>query len=157
MPSSLQSVLGILVFLALAWALSEDRSRTPWWILLSGLVLQFGLAAMLLWLPPFKHVFIGLNDALLSLEEATRAGTSFVFGYLGGETPPFEETAAGSSFILAFRALPLILLVSALSALAVPLAHITAAGAPAVTSAATRYGYRWRTGTGRRQQYLRRA
>ncbi len=117
MPYALQSLLGILVFIAFAWVLSEDRSRTPWWTLLSGLVLQFGLAATLLWLPPFKHVFMGLNDALLSLEQATRAGTSFVFGYLGGDSPPFEETAAGSSFILAFRALPLILLVSALSAL----------------------------------------
>ena len=117
MPSSLQSVLGILVFLAFAWVLSEDRTRTPWWTLLSGIVLQFVLAATLLWLPPFKHLFVGLNDALLSLEQATRAGTSFVFGYLGGDNPPFEETAGGSSFILAFRALPLILLVSALSAL----------------------------------------
>ena len=78
MSSSLQSGLGILVFLGIAWILSEDRTRTPWWTLFSGLVLQFALAATLLWLPPFKHVFMGLNDALLSLEQATRAGTSFV-------------------------------------------------------------------------------
>ena len=114
MNSSLQSALGILVFIAFAWALSENRARTPWWTLLSGIVLQFALAATLLWLPPFKHLFIGLNDALLSLEQATRAGTSFVFGYLGGGEAPFEETAGGSSFILAFRALPLILLVVAM-------------------------------------------
>ena len=117
MLPSLQSALGILVFLAFAWVLSEDRARTPWWTLLSGIVLQFALAATLLWLPPFKHLFMGLNDALLSLEQATRAGTSFVFGYLGGGSTPFEETGEGSSFILAFRALPLILLISALSAL----------------------------------------
>jgi CNT family concentrative nucleoside transporter len=117
MSSSFQSALGVLVFLAFAWMMSEDRARTPWWTLLSGIVLQFALAATLLWLPPFKHLFVGLNDALLSLEQATRAGTSFVFGYLGGDSLPFEETGGGSSFILAFRALPLILLVSALSAL----------------------------------------
>ena len=117
MLPSLQSALGILVFLAFAWILSEDRTRTPWWTLLSGIVLQFALAATLLWLPPFKHLFMGLNDALLSLEQATRAGTSFVFGYLGGDSTPFEETGGGSSFILAFRALPLVLLISALSAL----------------------------------------
>jgi len=117
MLSSLQSLFGILVFLVFAWALSEDRARTPWWTLLSGIVLQFALAAILLWFPPFKHLFMGLNDALLSLEQATRAGTSFVFGYLGGDSAPFEETGEGSSFILAFRALPLILLISALSAL----------------------------------------
>jgi CNT family concentrative nucleoside transporter len=117
MPLSLQSAFGILVFIALAWALSEDRSRIPSRTLLVGVALQFALAAVLLWLPLFRQAFLGLNDLLLSLEQATRAGTEFVFGYLGGATPPYEEAGAGSAFILAFRALPLILLVSALSAL----------------------------------------
>ena len=117
MPPALQSAFGILVLLALAWAFSENRTRLPWRILLSGLALQFALAATLLWVPAFKGVFIGLNDLLLSLEEATRAGTSFVFGYLGGGELPYAESGAGTSFILAFRALPLILLMSALSSL----------------------------------------
>ena len=113
----LQSAFGILVFLLFAWLFSEDRARIPWRTLLAGITLQFLLAAMLLWLPPFKLVFMGLNDLLLTLEQATLDGTSFVFGYLGGDELPFEETQPGSSFILAFRALPLILLISALSAL----------------------------------------
>ena len=113
----LQSAFGILVFLLFAWLFSEDRARIPWRTLLAGITLQFVLAAMLLWLPPFKLVFMGLNDLLLTLEQATLDGTSFVFGYLGGDELPFEETQPGSSFILAFRALPLILLISALSAL----------------------------------------
>ena len=117
MPLALQSAFGILVFLALAWLFSEDRACMPWRTLLAGIALQFALAVMLLWLPPFKLLFIGLNEVLLSLEQATLQGTSFVFGYLGGDALPFEETQAGSSFILAFRALPLILLISALSAL----------------------------------------
>ena len=117
MPLALQSAFGILVFLLLAWLFSEDRARIPWRILLAGITLQFVLAAMLLWLPPFKLVFMGLNELLLTLEQATLDGTSFVFGYLGGDELPFEETQPGSSFILAFRALPLILLISALSAL----------------------------------------
>jgi CNT family concentrative nucleoside transporter len=117
MPPALQSAFGILVLLAVAWAFSENRSRLPWRILLSGLALQFALAATLLWVPAFKSVFIGLNDLLLSLEEATRAGTTFVFGYLGGGELPYTESGGGTSFILAFRALPLILLMSALSSL----------------------------------------
>jgi len=60
---------------------------------------------------------LGLNDGMLALEKATQAGTSFVFGYLGGGNPPFIESDPGSSFILAFRALPLVLVISALSAL----------------------------------------
>lgn len=117
MSLHLQSAFGILVFLLFAWLMSEDRQKVPWRVLLAGVALQFLLAAVLLWLPLFRQVFVGLNDALLGLEQATRAGTSFVFGYLGGDTLPFEESVSGSSFILAFRALPLILLVSALSAL----------------------------------------
>jgi CNT family concentrative nucleoside transporter len=117
MPPALQSVLGVTGFIAACWALSEDRARIPWRTLLTGIALQFILAALLLWLPPFKQVFISLNDMLRALEDATRAGTTFVFGYLAGGEPPFAETGAGSSFILAFRALPLILLISALSAL----------------------------------------
>jgi len=117
MSLALQSAFGILVLLALAWAMSENRSRLPWRILLAGMALQFALAAALLWVPAFKGVFIGLNDLLLSLEEATRSGTSFVFGYLGGGELPYTESGGGTSFILAFRALPLVLLISALSAL----------------------------------------
>ena len=117
MPLALQSAFGILVFLMLAWLFSEDRTRIPWRTLLAGIGLQFLLAVLLLWWPPFKLMFMGLNDLLLSLEQATLDGTSFVFGYLGGDELPFEETQAGSSFILAFRALPLILLISALSSL----------------------------------------
>jgi CNT family concentrative nucleoside transporter len=115
--AALQGVLGLVVFLALAWLFSEQRSRVPWRTLLAGIVLQFAIAAALLGIPVFRQFFIGLNELLLSLEEATRAGTAFVFGYLAGADLPFEESGAGSSYILAFRALPLILLVSALSAL----------------------------------------
>ncbi|MGQ0658690.1 MAG: NupC/NupG family nucleoside CNT transporter [Chromatiales bacterium] len=114
---NLQSALGVIVLTAIAWAVSEDRRRFPSRTVLAGLALQFVLAAALLKLPVFKVFFIGLNDVLLSLEQATSAGTSFVFGYLGGSAPPFAETGAGSSFVLAFRALPLILVVSALSSL----------------------------------------
>lgn len=111
-----QSFLGILVFVAVAWALSEKRSAAPWRTVIIGIGLQFFLAGALLWLPPFKQLFVWLNSLLLILEQATKVVTAFIFGYLGGAPLPFAETAPGSSFVLAFRALPLILVVSALSA-----------------------------------------
>ncbi len=117
MSLALQSALGIACFIAISWALSEDRARVPWRTLLAGIALQFTLAALLLRLPAFKQAFISLNELLRALEQATQTGTMFVFGYLAGGELPFAESGAGSSFILAFRALPLILLVSALSAL----------------------------------------
>ena len=117
MTAAAQSALGLIAFLLIAWGLSEQRSRVPWRTVLAGLALQIVMAAALLKLPFFKQMFLALNDAMLALEAATRAGTSFVFGYLGGGELPFAEFHPGASFVLAFRALPLILVISALSAL----------------------------------------
>ena len=75
------------------------------------------MAILLLKVPLFKQFFFSLNDGLMALEKATQAGTAFVFGYLGGGKLPFAEQPQTSSFVLAFRALPLILVVSALSSL----------------------------------------
>lgn len=117
MALAIQSALGIAVFIALAWLMSEDRRAVRWRIVIAGLALQVMFAVLLLKLPLFKQTFLALNDAMLALESATRAGTSFVFGYLGGGELPFAEMHAGASFVLAFRALPLVLVISALSAL----------------------------------------
>lgn len=112
-----QSLLGIGAFLMVAWGMSEGRRQVPWRTVAGGVALQFALAVLLLWLPPFKALFVALNELLLSLERATEAGTAFVFGYLGGAPPPFEQTGPGETFILALQALPLVLVISALSAL----------------------------------------
>jgi CNT family concentrative nucleoside transporter len=97
--------------------MSENRRRPPWRIVAAGLTLQIALAALLLKTPAVQGFFLALNDGLLAIERATQTGTTFVFGYLGGGTVPFTTTGAGTTFVLAFRALPLILVVSALSAL----------------------------------------
>ncbi len=112
----LQSVLGIVVFTGIAWALSEDRARVSWKVVGIGLGLQLVLAFLMLKLPPVQAVFSHLNGIVLALQEATKAGTAFVFGYIGGGPLPFAESYPGASFTLAFQALPLILVVSALSA-----------------------------------------
>jgi CNT family concentrative nucleoside transporter len=114
---ALQSASGFLAFLAIAWLLSENRRAFPWRIVLTGTLLQIVLAALLLKVPVFKVLFLELNDALLALEKATQTGTRFVFGFLGGGEQPFEERPGTSSFVLAFRALPLMLVVSALTSL----------------------------------------
>ena len=116
MPAA-QSAFGLIAFLLIAWSMSERRRAVRWRIVLAGLALQIAMAVALLKLPLFKQMFLALNDAMLALETATRAGTSFVFGYLGGGALPFAESHPGASFVLAFRALPLILVISALSAL----------------------------------------
>ncbi len=113
----LQGFLGIFVFLAIAWLISEKRKSVRYTTILTGVLVQFSIAAILLYIPAFKKFFLLLNNVVLSLESATRAGTSFVFGYIGGGTPPFLLQDPGSNFILAFQALPLVLVIGALSAL----------------------------------------
>lgn len=113
----MQALAGIAGLLALAWIVSEKRRAIPWRAVGAGLALQFALTLLLLKMPGAKAVFLWLNDALLGLEKATQAGTAFVFGYLGGGSLPFAITDPNSSFVLAFRALPIVLVMSALSAL----------------------------------------
>jgi CNT family concentrative nucleoside transporter len=113
----LQPLLGLVLITALAWVLSEDRRAVRPRLILAGIGLQILLALLLLKLPPAKQAFLALNDLVLALQRATQAGTELVFGFLGGGAAPFETLYPEHSFVLAFRALPLLLVISALSAL----------------------------------------
>ena len=113
----MRGLLGIAALLLLAWALSEDRFRVPIRVVVVGVLLQFGLTLLFLKFPPAAAAFLYLNEAVEALQKATNAGTGFVFGYLGGGELPFAEIKPGSSFIFAFRALPMVLVVSALATL----------------------------------------
>ncbi len=103
--------------LALAWAASENRRAIPWRAVAVGLALLLVLALIFLKVPFIKDALMKLNDVLLVLERATQAGTGLVFGYLGGGPTPFQVSDEFSVFVLAFRALPIVLVISALSAL----------------------------------------
>jgi len=112
-----QSLLGLIVLTTIAWAIGGGRSKAPLKTAAVGLALQIVIALVLLKLPIVKDFFMLLGDGVQAILAATRIGTSFVFGYLGGGDLPFDEKFPGSSFVLAFQALPLILVMSALSAL----------------------------------------
>lgn len=113
----LHGVFGMAVLIAIAWGLSEARWQVPLRIIIGGVFLQVALALLLIKFPPATAVFFLLNDAVGAVQTATDAGTSLVFGYLGGAPLPFAEVKPGASFILAFRAFPLVLVVSALASL----------------------------------------
>ncbi|MCB1309178.1 MAG: hypothetical protein KDK30_13390, partial [Leptospiraceae bacterium] len=115
----MQGILGILVFCGIAWVVSEKRGTINWRVLFGGLVMQFTLAIVLIKFPPIAAKIALLNEVVQALDRATMAGTSFIFGYLGGGQLPFENITGnpGSTFILAFRALPLVMVVSALTSL----------------------------------------
>ena len=113
----IQSVAGLFVFILISWLMSENRKKVRFKIIFAGIAIQLIVGIAFLKLSIFRDFFLLLNRLVLSLEESTTAGTSFVFGYLGGGDLPFDEKFPGASFILAFRALPLVLIMSALSSL----------------------------------------
>ncbi len=112
----LQSALGLVALAALAWLLGGCWRGVTWRVVAAGLGAQVALAALMLHLPPLRAAFALVGDAVEALNRATIAGTALVFGYLGGAPLPFVETRPGASFILFFQALPLVLVVGALSA-----------------------------------------
>jgi CNT family concentrative nucleoside transporter len=112
-----QGVLGILVFLAIAWLISEKRKLVRASTIVTGVAVQFAIAGLLLYVPAFQRVFLLLNNVVLALDSATKTGTAFVFGYVGGGPAPFMMQDPGANFVLAFQSLPLVLVIGALSSL----------------------------------------
>ena len=113
----LQSIVGYIGLLGIAWLICKDKSHIQWRTVICGALLQWVLALLILKLPAAQTLFASFNQLMLSIEQATREGTSLVFGYMGGAAPPFTVNAGSSTFILAFQALPIVLVLSALSAL----------------------------------------
>jgi concentrative nucleoside transporter, CNT family len=117
MMLQLQSAFGVVALLALAWGFGENRSAVSLRQTATGLAVTFVTAVILMKLPFVAHAFGVINDAVGAISAASRAGTAFVFGYLGGGALPFDLKAPGADFILAFQALPVVLVMSVLTTL----------------------------------------
>ncbi len=113
----LQSALGVVALIAFAWSISENRRAVAPRRVVVGLAVTFVLAAMFLKIPPVTAAFGSANRVIDAISAASRAGTSFVFGYLGGGPLPFELKYPGNEFVLAFNALPIVLVMSVLTTL----------------------------------------
>src|SRR5246500_3352194 len=114
---NIQSIVGIFALLTVAFLISENRRLVSWRQAAIGLTATFVLAVLMLKIPQLQAAFGVIGDAVEAISAATRAGTTFVFGYLGGGPLPFEPKTPGSDFILALQALPLVLVMSALTTL----------------------------------------
>ncbi len=112
----LQGILGLIAFTAIAAFMSENKKRISFRLIFAGLGLQLGLGLLLLKFVWIRQGFLYLNNIVAAISKATGDGTAMVFGYVGGGPLPFQESYPGASFILAFQSLPLILVMSALSA-----------------------------------------
>ncbi len=113
----LQSALGIFALLLIAFALAENRRAVSLRQAAIGLVVTFVTAIVLLKLPVVAHAFGAINDAVGAISAASRAGSAFVFGYVGGGPLPFDLKVPGADFVLAFQALPIVLVMSVLTTL----------------------------------------
>jgi CNT family concentrative nucleoside transporter len=121
MTAQVQSLIGLVAFPLLAWALSEGRAAIGRARLvrlaLAGLGLQAAIAGVMLNVPAVRGAFDWAAGLVTALQAATAAGVQLVFGYLAGAPAPFQTVNPQNSFILAFHALPLILVISALTKL----------------------------------------
>jgi CNT family concentrative nucleoside transporter len=113
----LQSAFGIFALLAIAWAFGENRRAVSLRQAAIGLAATLVTAVVLIKLPAVAHAFGAINDAVGAISAASRAGTAFVFGYLGGGPLPFDPKIPGADFVLAFQALPIVLVMSVLTTL----------------------------------------
>ena len=114
---NLQSLFGLVVIVAVCWAISENRRAFPWRLALGAIVVQASLVLALFAIPGSQGVLAAVTGAVDGLARATNEGTKFVFGYLAGGDQPYAVSNQGALFTFAFQVLPLILVISALSAL----------------------------------------
>jgi len=112
-----QSLIGLALTIAVCWAISENRSRFPWRLAIGALLVQIALILLLFGLPSARAVVAVLNSGVDALAASTAQGTQFVFGYLGGGAQPYAVDNPAGLFVFAFQVLPLILVISGLSAL----------------------------------------
>lgn len=114
----LQSLLGLILIPLLAWAMSENRAENGGIrgikLVAGGLVMQFILVGLLLYMPWTQTLFKVLADGVVALQAAADKGAQLVFGYLAGGPAPFKAVAPEATFIVAFRVFPLILILSAI-------------------------------------------
>jgi len=114
---NLQSLFGLCVIVGVSWALSENKRAFPWRLTLGAVGVQALLVLALFAIPGSQVVLAGITGAVDGLTIAAAKGSQFVFGYLAGGPQPYVIGNEGALFTFAFNVLPMILVISALSAL----------------------------------------
>ena len=114
---NLQSLLGLAVIIGVCWVLSEKRRAFPWRLAIGAVAVQALLVLLVFGVPGAEIGLKAITDSVDALSAATRSGAQFIFGYLAGGEQPYVVQNQPALFVFAFEVLPLILVISALSAL----------------------------------------
>lgn len=112
-----RALIGIAAIYGLAWLLSEDRRVFPWRLMLGATGLQFAFALVLFGVPPVRSLLFQANVLVDALEDATRRGTGFVFGYVGDNRAAEQLMPGSPPPLFFFQILPIVIVVAALSAM----------------------------------------
>jgi len=113
----IQSLIGIVALILIAIPFSESIQKIKVKFIIYALLIQTSLAFILLEIPFISSFFDVMSMAVESLRLSAIEGSSFVFGYLGGGDAPFEVSNNQNLPIFAFTFLPMLIFLSALSAL----------------------------------------
>lgn len=113
----MQAIFGLAVLLFVCWLGSEARSQVSWRFVAMGLLFQTVIALLLLKVTWVAELLLSLNVLIESIEEATRAGTVFLFGFLGGDRFPVALDTPEGPYLFAFRVLPQVVVFSVIVAL----------------------------------------
>ena len=112
-----RALIGIALIFGIGWLISERRSQFPWRIVLGAVGIQFVFALVLFGLPPVRDMLFKANVIVDGLQEATRNGTSFVFGYVGDNQAASEIMTGDAPPLFFFQILPVVIVVASLSAI----------------------------------------
>ncbi len=123
-----RALLGVPCFVALAALFSADLRRVNWRTVAAGFALQLVVAFVILRFRPVYDFFVLVGDAIRKFLDFTDEGARFVFGPLadpsqppadaagavaGGSAVPFSrDHVPGRPFLVAFKALPAVIVVS---------------------------------------------
>ena len=116
--SILHIIIGFIGLIIIAIPFSQNITSINYRHILAAIFLQIILAFALLKIPFIVQIFAYLSEGVTALQSATQEGAEFVFGYLSNSSlSPFENSDQGNAMIFAFQILPLIIVISSLSAL----------------------------------------
>ena len=102
--------IGMVAILALAFALSENRRAISRRVVFWGLALQWGFAAIVLWLPAGRRALSAISDVIVEVLDCAGDGAAFLFG------EKLADPGGPVGFVFAFVVLPTIIFVAALFA-----------------------------------------
>ena len=98
-------IFGLAVLIGVTWLFSNNKRAVDWKLVLTGITLQIGFAALVLLVPGGREVFDWLGHGFVKLLDFVKAGSSFIFGSL------MDVDRFG--FIFAFQVLPTIIFFAA--------------------------------------------